>query len=102
MENKKYNVMYYPSFNNELSEIINYLIYELNNKNAAIKLVNELQEKINLIAKFPTLFVAKAYNEVLMYKFNIQNYSIFYSIEDSNILICHIFYSKRDFTEIIK
>lgn len=102
MENNKYNIRYCTSFNNEFVEILDYLTNELNNPNAAIRLVNELEEKIKILSMFPKLFTSKLYNGIQMYKFNIQNYSVFYSIENSNILICHIFYSKRNFSDIIK
>ena len=102
MKNNKYNIRYSTSFNNELVEILDYLTNELNNPSAAIRLVNELEERIKILNMFPKLFTSKVHNGIQIYKFNIQNYSVFYSIENSNILICHIFYSKRNFSDIIK
>ena len=102
MKKKIYNVLYSNDFNKEFGEILDYITNKLNKPHIARKLINELEEKIKLVTLFPNLFTPDIYNGILLYKFNIQNYSVFYLIEDKNILVCHIFYSKRDFPRIIK
>ena len=101
MERKRYNVCYSTSFNKELVEIVDYLSHTLNKSSVAIKLIDELEEKIKILTVFPYIFSSQLYNEVLMYKFKIQNYSIFYSVKDSTIIICHIFYSKSNLSNLL-
>lgn len=80
---------------------MDYLSHTLNNPNSAIRLIKELEEKLKLLILFPKIFSPQIYNDVLMYKFNIQNYSIYYSVQNSTIKINHIFYSKRNISDLL-
>ena len=101
MKKNKYIIQYSTSFNKELVEILSYLSNDLNNPKAAKRLIYELENKLKIIICFPKIFPYKIYNDVVMYKFNIQNYSIYYSIQDYTINVNHIFYSKRNLSDLL-
>lgn len=101
MEKKKYNVQYSTSFNKELVEAMDYLTNVLSNPNAANKLIKELEEKVKILAVFPRIFSPQIHNDDIVYKFKIQNYSVFYYIQDNTITICNIFYSKRNLSDLL-
>jgi len=74
MKKKIYNILYSAAFNKELAEILDYITNNLKKPHIAVKLINELEEKIKLITLFPNVFTPNIYNGILLYKFNIQNY----------------------------
>ena len=56
MERKSYNVCYSTTFNKELGEIVDYLSHTLNKPSVAIKLIEELEEKVKILTVFPHIF----------------------------------------------
>lgn len=101
MEKKKYNIQYSTSFNKGLVEAMDYLSNILNNPNAAGKLIKELEEKVKILTVFPRIFSLQIHNDDLVYKFKIQNYLVFYYIQEDTITICNIFYSKRNLSDLL-
>lgn len=102
MKANEYNIMYSKKFNTKVSEIIEYMIYNLQKRTMAENFLKELEIKLNIIRKFPKLFIEKEYNGIRLRKFNVYNYSIFYSVQTNGILIYDIFYSRRNFDDLIK
>ena len=73
----------------------------LSNQNAANKLIKELEEKVKILTVFSRIFSPQIHNDDLVYKFKIQNYSVFYYIQNDKVIICNIFYSKRNLSDLL-
>ena len=56
MENKQYEIKYFPTFINQFNEILYYIVHNLENKDAADKLYKEVVKQIEKRSKFPTAF----------------------------------------------
>lgn len=99
----KYKVIFSPLFYEDLSEIIDYIKNKLNNKEAAEKLVNEIDKEIEKRKKFPKAY--EVYETIrnrkeTYYRIYIKNYIIFYVVKDKVIEIRRILYSKINFLKL--
>lgn len=104
MAKYKYEIEYLPSFNKEFEETLYYIIYKLNNKVAAEKLVHNIQKAIINRSENPEDFAV--YKEVKKrkykwYRIYVGNYIIFYTIKDNIMQIVRLLYNRRDFENLI-
>ncbi|MBE5813231.1 MAG: type II toxin-antitoxin system RelE/ParE family toxin [Clostridiales bacterium] len=101
--NKKYTIRYSKLFYNDLQKIINYISQNLDNKEAANNLLNEIEESILKRSIAPEAF--EKYNSIkprknTYYRIYVKNYTIFYVVIDSIMEIRRILYSKREFNKL--
>ena len=92
---KKYNIYYSYNFIYKISEIYNYILYELQNKIASYNFQIRIKQTISIIEYFPHAgpkFKNTHYRYLVM-----KNWIITYRIQDSLIEICEIFNSKQNF-----
>ena len=92
-----YNVKQAEAFKRKLRNIYEYICYELEEPNIAIKLINLITEKINTIKQFPLAFEKLFKKENLEYrKFVVKNYVIIYRVdlENREVYILHIYNQK--------
>lgn len=52
MENKQYEIKYFPTFINQFNEILYYIVHNLENKDAADKLYKEIVKQIKKEVNF--------------------------------------------------
>jgi len=101
--NKKYTIRYLPTFKNQFSEILHYIAFELKNKIAANNFYDEVIKQIEIRSNAPESYeVFKEINKVKYYKINIKRYTIFYSVKKDVMEISRIYYSQRNFEDLIK
>lgn len=102
--NKNYEIKYMPSFSEEIIEILLYIKHKLNNKKAAENLYENVIDAILERSKKPTSFEIYRVSKILnknWYRIYVKNYTVFYSVENSIMIVAHILYSKRDLTKFI-
>ncbi len=104
MENKTYNIKYLPIFERDLDNVIEYILYKLNNKNAALSLLNNVEKAIIQRAKNPTAY--EKYNSIKerrypYYRIYIGNFIIFYVVIGNTMELRRFIYGKRNTTKII-
>ncbi len=104
MENKQYEIKYFPTFINQFNEILYYIVHNLENKDAADKLYKEVVKQIEKRSKFPTVFeIFKNTKDknINWYKLRAKNFTIFYMVRNNSMEIKRIYYSKRNFNKLI-
>ena len=94
-----YSIKQAESFKRELRNIYEYICYELKEPNIAIKLINLITEKINIIKQYPLTFEILLKRENLEYrKFIVKNYVIIYrvNLENREVYILHIYNQRKN------
>lgn len=95
----RYSLRYLPLFEEELTDIVNYIAYKLKNPDAAEKLVTDVESAIYKRALSPLSFEPchSIYDrEHKYYRFYVKNYVIYYVVIDDVMEIRRIVYNKRD------
>ena len=101
---KKFKLSYLPQFEQDLSEVSDYIVNKLNNPAAALRLINETEIAIKKRLDNPLEFrpyKSKRTRVNDYYRINIKNYSIFYVILDDVMEVRRFVYSKRNLPDII-
>ncbi len=98
----KYNVMLKKKAVSDIDSIYEYISLELQNPDAAIKLVDELENAIFTLESLPYrgterrigMFANRGYRQLF-----INNFTIIYRVDTKirQVIIVHVIYSKRDF-----
>lgn len=104
MENKEYIVRYLPTFTLQFNNILHYIVYELRNKKAAETLYNEVITQIETRSKWPKayeIFKITDSGKSKYYKINVKNYAIFYVVKENIMEVRRIYYSRRNFEDIL-
>lgn len=94
------NIVYLPSAKKDISQIITYIAIKLNAKTSAKKLLDEFDKSISVLADFPNL--GKKYKENVDFRFLIiKNYTVFYKVYETEVLIHRVIYVKREFENLL-
>ena len=104
MANKKYVIIYLPTFISQFNNILYYITYELRNKIAADNFYNEVVKQIEIRSNAPKsyeIFKTIKSEKIKYYKINVKNYTIFYVVKDNVMEIRRIYYSQRNFDNLI-
>ncbi len=94
-----YKITFSKTALNDIDNIINYIFYKLNNRIAALNLLNSFVSSKKYIIVFSK---ANKFNEKY-YKFRIKNYYMFYTLDEvtKTITIVRVLYRKRNFQELL-
>jgi addiction module RelE/StbE family toxin len=98
-------IKYLPSFQQELDAIVEYIIFTLEAPQAALNLLDELEESIDNLKKFP--LAHRLYRPIkpisTEYRIlTVKNYLVFYVVLEDTIEIHRIIYKKRNLSQLIK
>ena len=101
---KQYKLRYLPLFWEDLSSALNYISFELNNVNAAKRLVDKVEREILKHAQKPT--IASKYKTTRKranpyYWFSVGNYMVFYVVIDDVVEMRRFIYKTRDIDVLI-
>ena len=110
MAEKNYKLRYFSLFENDLSEIIDYIIYHLKNKQAANDLLNKIETAIIDRLRNPESF--EPYQSTKdrkhpYYRIYVKNFIIYYVIidddnDESKIMeVRRVLYYKRDKIKLV-
>jgi addiction module RelE/StbE family toxin len=100
-----YKIHYLPLALDDLKDIVRYIAHTLESPRAAENFLSKLDKEVLKIADNP--FRCRLYisTETLKYDYrilHINNYSLFYVVENKKIEIHRIIYSRRDIERILK
>ena len=104
MQNKNYEIRYIPTFISQFNNILYYITNELKNKIAADIFYSEVVKQIELRSVAPEsyeVFRTIRNGAIKYYKINVKNYTIFYVVKGNVMEIRRIYYSQRNFDELI-
>ena len=103
---KKYNIIIEKYAQKDLESIYNYICNKLVNKEAAIKLLNKINEKFDSISLFPKsapLIINNYVKNKNIRKLLIDNYIAFYEVDDikNEIRIIRIMYGMQNYIDVL-
>lgn len=104
MQKKTYRLRFLPLFSEDLIEITTYITSNLQNPEAANRLVNEIEDAIDKRLENPLIFAPYNSRKPRInpyYRIYVKNYTIFYVVIDDIMEVRRILYSKRDFDNIL-
>lgn len=104
MANKKYEIRYLPTFISQFNNILYYITYELKNKIVADNFYSEVVKQIEIRGKAPEayeVFKTIRNEEIKYYKINVKTYTILYVVKNNVMEIRRIYYSQRNFENLI-
>lgn len=99
MENKSYQIKYLPIFEQDLINTANYIANVLKNKNAALRLIDDVESAILERSNNPVAF--EPYHSVKKrdypyYRIYVRNYVIYYVVIDDVMEVRRLLYRARD------
>lgn len=106
MKNSKYGILFTPLAKEDLDEIDLYISSNLQNPNAAERLLNRIEESVSKLSKFPYIApnASDAYLSSKGYrKLVIENYLVFYLVDEihGNVIIMHVIYAAREYQDLL-
>ncbi len=104
MEKKHYKLRYLPMFEEDLSEIVNYIAIRLKNPIAAENLVDAVHDAIQARTTCAEAFEpypSSRKREYPYYRICVKNYMIFYVVIGDVMEVRRILYSRRNLREQI-
>ena len=105
MPDNEYQLRYLPKYEDDLNEIIDYIVLNLKNPTSANRLVDKIESSIKERLHFPISF--EPYQSVKKrkypyYRIYVDNFTIFYVVIGDIMEIRRILYSRRDMTHFMK
>ena len=105
MVEAKYSLRYIPRFEADLNEIVDYLVFKLHNPDAAVKLINKVENSITERLNCPLSFEPFQSNRKRKnpyYRIYVDNFTVFYVVIDNVMEVRRILYKGRDTANLIK
>ena len=100
---KKYNVVITVSALKDMEDLYNYIAYELYSPDSAKKLYFKIANAIQSLELFAERYrVFSNEDGYFTRRMLVDNYSVFYIIKGSNVIITSVLYSSRDLNEVLK
>lgn len=102
--NKKYKLSFLPLFEEDLTELADYIAVTLRSPGAAERLVDDIESAIYKRLEAPLSFAPfRSAKERLhpYYRINVRNFSVFYVVIDDTMEVRRVLYSKRDLDKLL-
>ncbi len=99
MENKRYHLKYLPLFEQDLMGTANYIANVLQNRDAAVRLIDDVEKAILERAQSPLAFQpysSKRKRRDVYYRIYIRNYVIYYVVVDDVMEVRRLLYGARN------
>ena len=100
-----YKIQYLPLALDDLKDIIRYISHTLESPQAAENLLSKINRAVLKIADNPFRCHLYTSPEKLQYTYrvlNVDNYSLFYTVDNKKIEIHRIIYSQRDIARMLQ
>ena len=104
MANKKYTIRYSATYIEQFNSILKYIVNNLKNRIAAENFFNEVVKEIEKRSKNPENYekcISARKRKNTYYRIYVKNYTIFYTVNNSVMVVRRILYSKRNFDKLI-
>ena len=99
MENRRYQLKYLPLFEQDLMGTANYIANVLQNRDAAIRLIDDVEKAILERAQSPLAFQpypSKKKRKEVYYRIYVRNYVIYYTVIDEVMEVRRLLYGARN------
>lgn len=104
MIRQKYKLLFLPLFEEDLDEIIDYIANHLQNPNATLRLIDDIESAIIKRLESPLAFqpyLSTKNRAHPYYRINVRNFSIFYVVIDDTMEVRRVLYSKRNLDNLL-
>ena len=105
MLNDKYSLRYIPRYEEDLNEIVDYIVLKLHNPESAMKLIDKIEnailERLNCPVSF-ALFQSNRKRKNPYYRIYVDNFTIYYVVINDVMEVRRVLYKGRDADNIIK
>ena len=102
MDINKFKIIVTPTAYREINKIYEYILYELDSRNAAKKLMEEIENKVQSLKYSPKIHSVISKVDELKRQYRrivVKNYIILYTIDEEKreVFISHIYFGGRDY-----
>ena len=101
---KKYNIEYSMEAKQDLIDIKRYIKYNLQEPNTAQKLITKIKREIDSLKDNPEIYSVIDDDIIKRFKIRklvVDNYIVFYRINDENIQIVRVMYGRRNWITLL-
>ena len=101
---KKYNIEYSMESKQDLIDIKRYIKYNLQEPNTAQKLITKIKNEIDSLKDNPEMYSVIDDDIIKRFKIRklvVDNYIVFYRINDENIQIVRVMYGRRNWITLL-
>ena len=101
---KKYNIEYSMESKQDLIDIKRYIKYNLQEPNTAQKLITKIKKEIDSLKDNPEIYSIIDDDIIKRFKIKklvVDNYIVFYRINDENIQIVRVMYGRRNWITLL-
>ncbi len=105
MNRKRYKLSFLPLFETDLMETTDYIANHLNNPEAALRLVDDIEIAINQRLEIPLAFAPYPTSKSRpypYYRINVRNFSVFYVVIDDTMEVRRVLYAKRNIDNLLR
>lgn len=105
MSTQRYKLSFLPLFEKDLDEITDYIANHLQNPDAALRLIDDIEIAINKRLEIPLAFAPypSSKNRPHPYcRINVRNFSVFYVVIGDTMEVRRVLYAKRDLDSLLK
>jgi toxin ParE1/3/4 len=100
-----YEIRYLPLARKDLIDIVTYITDHLKASNAAMDLLDALDESISRLKQFP--YSCKVYQPTKLLEdeyriLTVNNYAVFYVVKEQVVEIHRVVYAKMDLKKVVK
>lgn len=102
--NKVYKLRFLPIFEKDLIDAANYITSNLQNPEAAYRLVDEIEHAIDKRLDNPLIvspYKSNKFRKYPYYRINVRNFSIFYVVIGDIMEVRRLIYAKRDIDNLL-
>lgn len=100
----KYNIEYSKEARQDLTDITKYIKYNLQEPDVAKKLISKIRVEINKLIDYPQLYAIiddEFIKKLEIRKIIVDNYIVFYRINNKNIQIVRVMYGRRNWIDLL-
>ena len=105
MPESRYILRYLPKYEEDLNEIVDYIVYKLHNPQSAMNLVNKIEnailERLNCPLSFEP-FQSNRKRKHIYYRIYVGNFVIYYVVIGDVMEVRRILYKSRNADKLIK
>lgn len=105
MNTQKYKLSFIPLFEEDLNEITDYIANHLQNPDAALRLVDDIEIAINKRLEAPLAlapYQSARKRPHSYYRINVRNFSVFYVVIGDTMEVRRVLYSKRNLDNLLR
>ena len=105
MSTQRYKLSFLPLFEKDLNEITDYIANHLQNPDAALRLIDDIEIAINKRLEIPLAFAPYPSSKSRphpYYRINVRNFSVFYIVIGDTMEVRRVLYAKRDLDSLLK